>query len=202
MNRMMKRTRAGLARQVASWGRLSRGILTVLAVAGLLFAASSASAACGSFSQMVSRSPIKMPMLAAAGGEEEAYSPGPHDPIVGLWHVVYTANGSVFNETLDQWHSDGTEFENAFLAPAQGNICFGVWKATGPHSVRLHHIGWTFDPTSTGTANGTFTLDETNTVSKDCNSYTGTFTFRTYDLKGNPNPEVTGTIAATRITVS
>jgi hypothetical protein len=143
-----------------------------------------------------------MPMLGAAGGEEANYSNGAHDSIVGLWHVVYTAGGATFNETLDQWHSDGTEFENAYLAPAQGNICFGVWKPTGSHSVRLHHIGWTFDPTSTGTANGTFTLDEENTVSKDCNSYTGTFTFKTFDLKGNQGVEVTGTIAATRITVS
>ncbi len=76
-----------------------------------------------------------MPMLGAAAGEEENYSNGARDPIVGLWHVVYTAGGKVFNETLDQWHSDGTEFENAFLAPAQGNICFGVWKPTGSHSV-------------------------------------------------------------------
>ena len=143
-------------------------------------------------------------MLGAAAGEEESYSNGDRDPIVGLWHVVYTAGGKVFNETLDQWHSDGTEFENAFLAPAQGNICFGVWKPTGSHSVILHHIGWTFDPSSpTATANGTFTLDEENKVSSDCKSYTGTFTFKTFDLNGIQGPEVvTGTIAATRITVS
>ena len=61
-----------------------------------------------------------------------------------------------------------------------------MWKPTGSHSVRLHHIGWTFDPTSnTATANGTFTLDEENTVSNDCNSYTGTFTFKTFDLNGS-----------------
>lgn len=192
---------AALSRQVAIWKRSSRGVLTMLAVASLMFAATSARAACGSFSKLGSVSPIKMPMFAAAGGEEEYFN-GARDPIVGLWHVVYTAGGATFNETLDQWHSDGTEFENAWLAPAQGNICFGVWKSTGSHSVRLHHVGWTFDPTSTGTANGTFTLDEENTVSKDCNSYTGTFTFTTYDSKGVKGMEVTGTIAATRITVS
>jgi hypothetical protein len=202
MNRFTKKTGIGPSRQVARWRLLSRGIFTTLAVASLLFAATSARAECGSFSRLGSGSPIKMPMLAAAGGDEEAYSNGPRDPIVGLWHVVYTAGGSTFNESLDQWHSDGTEFENAYLAPAQGNICFGVWKSTGSHSVRLHHIGWTFDPTSSGTANGTFTVDETITVSKDCNSYTGTFTFKTFDLKDNPGAEVTGTIAATRITVS
>ncbi len=202
MNRITKNTGTGLSRQVAFWRRLSRGVLTTLAVTSLIFAATSARAACGGFSRLGSVSPIKMPMLVGAEEPEEATANGSRDPIVGLWHVVYTAGGAVFNETLDQWHSDGTEFENAFLAPAQGNICFGVWKSTGSHSVRLHHIGWTFDPTSTGTANGTFTLDETNTVSKDCNSYTGTFTFQTFDLKGDKGMEVTGTIAATRITVS
>ena len=202
MNRFTKKTGTGLSRQVAFWRRLSRGVLTTLAVTSLILAATSARAACGSFSRLGSVSPIKMPMLGAAGGEEESYSNGAHDPIVGLWHVVYTSGGKLFNESLDQWHSDGTEFENAFLAPAQGNICFGVWKATGSHSVRLHHVGWTFDPTSTGTANGIFTLDEENTVSSDCKSYTGTFTFKTFDLKGNQGMELTGTIAATRITVS
>jgi hypothetical protein len=204
MNRMMKKTEMGPSRQVVLGRRLSRGLLTILAAGSLLFAATSARAACGSFSRLGPGSPIKMPMFAAAGGEEEAYSNGGHEPIVGLWHVVYTAGGKLFNESLDQWHSDGTEFENAFLAPAQGNICFGVWKPTGSHSVILHHVGWTFDATSTtATANGTFTLDEENTVSSDGKSYTGTFTFKTFDLTGAQGPEViTGTIAATRITVS
>ena len=204
MNRITKKTGTGLSQRVSLWGRLSRGIVTTLAVTSLLFAATSARAACGSFSRVVSGSPIKMPMLAAAGGDEE-FSKDSRDPIVGLWHVVYTmSGGKVFNETLDQWHSDGTEFENAFLAPAQGNICFGVWKPTGSRSVRLHHVGWTFDATSnTATATGTFTLDEENTVSSDGKSYTGTFTFKTFDLNGDQGPEVvTGTIAATRITVS
>ena len=109
----------------------------------------------------------------------------------------------MFNETLDQWHSDGTEFENAFLAPAQGNICFGVWKPTGSHSVSLHHVGWTFDPTQHH-CNGKRNLypGRKNTVSYDGKSYTGTFTFKTFDLKGNQGMEATGTIAATRITVS
>jgi hypothetical protein len=171
----------------------------MFAVGSLMLAATSARAACG-LSEMRSGSGIKLPMLGQVAGEEESTFPGAF-PIVGLWHVVYTAGNAVFNETLDQWHSDGTEFENAFLAPAQGNICFGVWKPTGPRAVRLHHIGWTFDPTSTGTANGTFTLDESNTVSRDGKSYSGTFTFTPFDLNGAAGPAVTGTIAATRITV-
>jgi hypothetical protein len=139
-------------------------------------------------------------MLTQAESDSESASAA-NDSIVGLWHVVYTAGGSVFNETLDQWHSDGTEFENAYLAPAQGNICFGVWKTVGTRTVRLHHVGWTFTPTSDGTASGTFTLDETNTVSRDGKTYTGTFTFKTFDLNGVQGAEVRGTMAAKRITV-
>jgi hypothetical protein len=48
--------------------------------------------------------------------------------------------------TANQWHSDGTEFENAWLPPDTGNICFGVWKEVAPRTVRLHHIGWLFTP--------------------------------------------------------
>jgi hypothetical protein len=127
-------------------------------------------------------------MLAQAESDESASAAS--DSIVGLWHVVYTAGGSVFNETLDQWHSDGTEFENAYLPVAQGNICFGVWKTVGTRTVRLHHIGWTYDPVA----------GETNIISRDGKTYTGSFTFKTFPSTGE-GVEVKGTIAATRITV-
>jgi hypothetical protein len=182
--------------------QLSRGALTTLAAASLVFVAADARAACGSFLGPHPGAPVHMPMLAQAESETQDSLQDAKDPIVGLWTVVYTAGGKTFNETIDQWHSDGTEFENAFVPVAGGNICFGVWKATGPRSVRLHHIGWTYDAVNGGTANGIFTLDENNTVSRDCKTYTGTFTFKAYDLKGNLLGEaVTGTMLATRITV-
>jgi hypothetical protein len=139
-------------------------------------------------------------MLAQAESDSDQSASAASDSIVGLWHVVYTAGGSLFNETLDQWHSDGTEFENAYLPVAQGNICFGVWKTVGTRMVRLHHVGWTYDPVAGGPANGVFTLDESNTISRDGKTYTGSFTFKTYPLTGT-GVEVKGTIAATRITV-
>lgn len=198
MNRITKKTGNGLSRQGAFRSRLSRSALTTLAVASLVFTAVSARAACGNLSGLGSGTPIKLPMLAQA--ESDEYASAASDSIVGLWHVVYTAGGSVFNETLDQWHSDGTEFENAYLPVAQGNICFGVWKTVDTRTVRLHHIGWTYDPTVGGIANGTFTLDETNIISRDGKTYTGSFTFKTYPSTGE-GVEVKGTIAATRITV-
>ena len=78
-----------------------------------------------------------------------------HATIVGLWHVNFTANYDEnfppggpfpptpfpFVESFKTWHADGTEFENAFVPPAGGNICYGVWKDLGKGTVKLHHIG-------------------------------------------------------------
>jgi hypothetical protein len=178
---------------------LSRSAFAMVAVASLLLTTASARAACGNLSGVGLKNGVVLPMLGQA--EDVSEGSASSASIVGLWHVVYTAGGEVFFESLDQWHSDGTEFENAFIPVAGGNICFGVWKTVGTRTVRLHHIGWTFDATTVAPANGTFTLDETNTVSKDGQRYTGDFTFTPYDLKGNPGASVKGKIKATRITV-
>jgi hypothetical protein len=183
--------------------RIPGSALAILSIAGILLCAPAVHAACG-LTGVGTKNPIRLPMLAEAENNQvdrAAHQFGPS--IVGLWHVVYTADGSTFNETLDQWHSDGTEFENAWLPPDTGNICFGVWKEVAPRAVRLHHVGWLFTPGSTPpTASGVFTLDETNVVSRDGESYTGTFTFKTFDSTGAPTGvEVKGTIAATRINV-
>ncbi len=199
MNRIEKKTGEGLSHGAALRGWLSGRVLSTVSIASLVFTAANARAACGNFSGIGSRSAVTLPMMAQA--EEESGASVSSQSIVGLWHVTYKAGGKLFNETLDQWHSDGTEFENAFLPVAGGNICFGVWKSVGARTVRLHHVGWTYDPAAGGTANGTFTLDETNVVASTGNGYTGTFTFRTYSLQGVQGAEVKGTISATRITV-
>lgn len=160
-----------------------------------------ARAACGIYGVPGSKASIKLPVVAHA---ELDFSQDSDKSIVGLWHVIYTAaDQSTFNDTFDTWHRDGTEFESAFLAPAGGDVCVGVWRHTRSGAVKLHHVGWLFNP-STPTANATnyFTLDEENTVAEDGKSYTGTFTFKIWNLDGTPTPVVvTGTIAATRITV-
>ena len=167
MNSVMKKLKR-LLHKAPLTSRVSRGALALLPIAALLFGATGANAACG-LTGTGSKSPIRLPMLAQAGNEQQEDFARDHgDSIVGLWHVVYTADGKTFNETFDQWHSDGTEFENAWLPPDTGNICFGVWKEVATRTVRLHHIGWLFTPGSIPpTASGTFTLDETNVVSRD-----------------------------------
>lgn len=201
MNPVMKHSNQLLPRTRFT-GRLLSSTLTLLSLMALLCGATSARAACG-FTGTGLRNPIRLPMLAHAVGDQDNFASPSKPSIVGLWQVVYTAGGATFNQTLDQWHSDGTEFENAWLPPDTGNICFGVWKETRPGVIRLHHVGWTFTPGSVPpTADGTFTLDEVNVVSPDGKTYTGSFTFKTYNIDGSfSGTKVTGTIAAVRITV-
>ncbi|MGH9574011.1 MAG: hypothetical protein ACRD40_10845 [Candidatus Acidiferrales bacterium] len=141
-----------------------------------------------------------------------------NDSIVGLWHTNYTATfddnfppGNAaptpfpFIQSYKTWHADGTEFENAFLPPAAGNICFGVWKQLGHGTVKLHHIGLMFD--ATGNVSNVFTIDEIDNVAFDGKTYKGSFDFKLFAPDnvfgvGAPISEVKGTIAATRITVN
>jgi hypothetical protein len=185
--------------------RLYRGGLALLAALCVFIFPTGARAECGRFDAPALKSTIKLPMAAQAAGFGLPFEAG-NPTIVGLWHVIYTnsADQSTFNDTFDTWHSDGTEFESAFLAPASGNICVGVWKPTGLRSVTLHHIGWIFNPsTPLATATNYFTLDEDVSVAADNKSYSGRFTFKVWNLDGSPTPVVaTGTIAATRITVN
>ena len=182
--------------------RLYRGGLALLSALCFFIVPTGANAACGSFGVPGIKASIKLPPVAHA--DIDFPSPFDNPTIVGLWHVIYTngVNQSTFNDTFDTWHSDGTEFESAFLAPAGGDVCVGVWKQTSLRSVKLHHVGWLFNPsTPTATATNTFTLDEEVTVAPDGKSYSGKFTFKIWNLDGTPTPvEVTGTMAATRIT--
>ena len=184
--------------------RLGSGSLALVVALCLFVLPTCANAACGRFGATGAEPAIKLPPLPHMS-DDFRFEPG-IPPIVGLWHVIYTnsADQSTFNDTFDTWHIDGTEFESAFLAPASGNICVGVWKESGPRSVKLHHVGWLFSPsTPSATATNSFTIEAEITVAPDCKSYSGHFTFKVWNLDGTATPvEVTGTIAATRITVN
>jgi hypothetical protein len=108
---------------------------------------------------------------------------GSHEGIVGTWLVTYPNNGQAFI----QWHSDGTEWENITHPSIGGNICMGSWMATGPRTYSRNHFGWVFDST-TGLPAGYFNETETDTLSKDGNSYSGTNVTIFYDLANNVVP--------------
>ena len=205
--------------QSASVGRVSRGLVSfwganrtaVLgAIALLAFCTAfpaSLKAACGPSLDgkvaMVLPGSLFHPQLLPApraGGHAGRKSEEGNGSIVGLWHVNYTdSSGNPFLESFDMWHADGTEWETANGDPRQGNYCLGVWKQVGRRTVQLNHIGWAFNPD--GSSAGYFTLVETNTVSRQGDTYTGTFDMKTYDVNGNLTGEYTGTMLAKRITV-
>ncbi len=188
------------------WSRRFAALTVAAFAAALLLFASGARASCSE--------PFKQssPVLALISHPDDGESEG-RATIVGLWHVIYTATSAPppfpqppfqFLESYKTWHGDGTEFENAFLPPGGGNICFGVWKDLSHGSVKLHHIGLMF--ASDGAISNIFTVDETDTVAHNGKTYKGTFDFKLFASTnvfgtGTPLAEVTGTTAGTRITV-
>jgi hypothetical protein len=192
-------------------GRFSA--LAGLLALGLLLTAAGAKAGGCAVPYKAGTAP-SIPFLSPHGDEE---SNGPAT-IVGLWHVIYTATYAEglpsppfpattpfqFLESYKTWHADGTEFENAFLPPTGGNICFGVWKDLGEGRVKLHHIGLMFAPD--GSIANIFTVDEIDTVASNGKTYSGTFDFKLFlptDVYGTGTPlaEAKGTTAGTHITV-
>jgi hypothetical protein len=207
MNRIL-----GITVRLCQRGRFS--VFATLVGLGLLLTASGARAGCavpykgGTAAPAI---PFVSPHADGDGNEKAG--------IVGLWHVIYTATTDEnfppggpyppspfqFLESFKTWHADGTEFENAFLPPTGGNVCFGVWKEVDDCTVKLHHIGLMFSPD--GSILSIFTVDETDKVASDGKTYKGSFDFKlwppSYDAvgKGLPISEVKGTTAATRISV-
>jgi hypothetical protein len=198
--------------------------IAALAVLGFLFAAGGANAGGCAVGYKPGATAAPIPFVSPqADNHQDDYDEHGRHAIAGLWHVIYTATDSTagplpvpvippgppnsfqFLESFKTWHADGTEFESAFLPPAAGNICVGVWKDTGENSVKLHHIGLMFAPD--GSISNIFTVDETDTVGYNGKTYKGNFAIKLwppfYDQVGvgTPVQEIKGTTAAARITV-
>lgn len=118
--------------------------------------------------------------------------------IVGMWSFTFVANGTVLDAGFSQWHSDGTEITNSSRPPATGNFCMGVWKRIGPSTYTLNHKALNFD--NNGNLIGPATIREEVTVSRDGNSYSGTFTIDLYDNAGHTLAHVAGDVTGERIT--
>jgi hypothetical protein len=200
----------GITLKLLRRGRFST--IALLIGLGLMLTASGVKAGCA-VPHKAGPSPIPFVSPHADGEWDE------HAGIVGLWHVIYTGTyddnfppggpyppaSFQFLESFKTWHADGTEFENAFLPPTGGNICFGVWKDDGNGSVKLHHIGLMFN--SDGSMSSIFTVDETDTVEPNGKTYKGMFDFKLWPPSyaavgiGKPISEVRGTTLGSRITV-
>jgi hypothetical protein len=130
------------------------------------------------------------------------------DPIVGMWHVTFTAEGNSggppdntpIDNALVVWHRDRTEIMNSGRPPQDGDFCMGVWTKVGKSEYKLNHFAWGGNDT-TGNPTGPTRLVEEVILSADGNHYVGRFTLVATDTSGNPTAHIVGVIAGTRITM-
>ena len=169
-------------------------IVTLAAIAGGCFRAQACNPMVAkNYGQHVS--PTILPAAMLARNNPSAYAT---NSIVGLWHDVHTAsNGTLFLEGYDTWNRDGTENELGNLPPASGSLCVGTWTHHGKAVDLTAHVAWLYDLNNNFV--GTLDIVETNKVSADGNSYTGTFDAKFFDPNGTQFNEVSGTTAAERI---
>jgi hypothetical protein len=150
-------------------------------------------------------------------------------PIVGLWAFKYTSmgnsktlgipDGAPIDSGTTGWFADGNEITfSGVRNPIVGATCIGVWKQTGERSYELNHIGLSWNPLAAsnapagpnnpgggpGAVGGPGFIKQFVTLSRDGQSYTGTFSINQLLPDGKtpatPAP-IKGIIAATRITV-
>jgi hypothetical protein len=181
----------------ASTKTVMQGLGTILGagILGVLFSAQASAACVDPRSASGEGTLHQSPLLSFHAPTEAHYTEGAHR-IVGTWQVAYAAGGSVYGEAFIQWHSDGTEWENVDFPVLSGNICLGSWKAAGENRVSRFHVGWLY---TDGILSGHFTETETDELSRDGNSYSGTNDTKLYNLEGTMFHEIVGTSAATRI---
>jgi hypothetical protein len=174
------------------------------ALLGMCFV-SKAAAACGSLasSSLETIQPLLDGQFIDASFAERG-SEG--DRIVGFWHAKFVSEGSsgipdgtVIDAPNVQWHGDGTEIMNSTRVPATGDICMGVWHKTGKLTYELNHFTLAFD--ASGNFVGPGQIQESITLDKKADQYSGTFKIVQYDPAGNVLAQLTGQITATRLTV-
>jgi hypothetical protein len=136
--------------------------------------------------------PLGAARLAAADEQPAGAS------IVGMWKFTFTVDSMPIDVGYAQWHSDGTEITNSSRDPRTGNFCLGVWAKTGASTYKLNHQALNWD--GAGHFVGPATIREEVTVSKDGNSFSGTFTIDLYDTNGNTIAHVAGAVTAERVT--
>lgn len=176
-------------------------IVTLFAAACILIGTTQVRASCGFAVNPRSENIVKASFLTPQEGQTD---PGHvHHSIKGLWYVVLTQSSGIrLWQSFQQYHPGGLELESADLNPNGGNFCVGVWKQRG-RTVKIYHVGWTYDGTD-GAPAGSFVLTETNKLSKDGNSFTGTFVFKQYDASADSTPLATinGDLTGQRIDFS
>lgn len=163
--------------------------------------------------------------VSDTNSSEEAYGPSFfRAEITGLWAFKYISegnadkpppinipNGATVDGGNTLWFADGNEVTYSGVRdPTTGAVCLGVWKRTGEWTYELNHIGLSWNPVGNPQGlppgpGGPAFIKQHVTLSKDGNSYSGTFTItqlgpdgKTLALPG----VITGRIEATRVTIN
>jgi hypothetical protein len=119
--------------------------------------------------------------------------------VLGLWKKVYFSEGVLNDIGFAQFNVGGTELLNDVGAFNAGtNFCLGVWKQVGRRSYDIVHTFFIFKGNN---AIGVSIEKSQLIVSRDGNTFTGTWTQDNYDLYGGlmPGTHFDGTISGTRI---
>lgn len=172
-------------------------IVFAVAAASLMFGAATANASCGVLGNQRQEHSMKSAAFVTARVADAQPRPK-RASVIGFWHVKLIKNdGSLFFQSIVQYHVGGLEMESAGLDPSGGNFCMGVWKQKG-RTVTVYHVSLGFQG-GVPFAYGVFRY--TNTLSKDGNSYRGHFDLKEYDIHTGEflGVEVKGTTVAHRI---
>jgi hypothetical protein len=146
-------------------------------------------------------------VLAALAIDDEAATP--HGPsIVGTWKEKWISEGSegikdgtAFDASYSQWHSDGTEINVSGLRPPiTGDVCVGVWIQTGPRTYQMNHFGVSYDSTGTKLV-GPARIQQWLTLDPKGDSTSGKFTVDQWDEAGNLLAHFQGNVSGTRVTM-
>lgn len=71
------------------------------------------------------------------------------EPIVGLWLITVTYQGTVVDNVFSGWTSDGLEFDQDTASPQlTGSICYGTWVKLGHNKYGLTHPFFDYNPGS------------------------------------------------------
>jgi hypothetical protein len=163
-----------------------------------------ASASCLTTPVKDRRAPTSLPFAgrATTQGAAPVDVSGTPTWLVGLWLSEFRVGTALYDQTLQQFHGDGTEnmLSNG-LPPTLGNVCVGVWAQVGPRTIKLRHLAWNWD--ANGQFLGLFQMIVTLEVDRTGTRYTGTFVADSFDLANNVIPalHVEGTAQGARITV-
>lgn len=130
--------------------------------------------------------------------------------IVGMWHTTFRLDsGNVYDETLEQFHDDGTELliSNG-LPPALGNVCIGIWKRVGPRAYKLRHMTWNWSPDKggfgvRGTFAGHFELQVSFSLDPSGRTFQGRWSAQNFDTTGKhlPDLDAEGVVRGVRLTI-